>query len=78
MYAPPQKDYAAAFGALQSKYGFGGFPTPPLPQKDANKRKWYKLGGSHSSSTTSLIRPAARSDATLPPRHAHSGNSDRA
>lgn len=27
MYAPPQKDYVAAFG---------GPPTPPLPQKDGS------------------------------------------
>ena len=64
MYAPPQKDYAAAFGALQSQYGFGGFPTPPLPQKVSKQRKWYKWGESRSSSTTSLLRPTTRSDAT--------------
>ena len=67
MCAAPQKNYEAAFGALQSQYGLGGFPTPTLPQKDAKPRKWYKWGNSCSSSVASLIRPATRSEATPPP-----------
>lgn len=58
MQAPPQKDFAAAFGALQSQYGLGGgISTPSLAQTDGNTRKWYKWGTSRSSSTASLIKP---------------------
>lgn len=61
MNALPQKDYAAAYGMLQARYGFGGLPTPPLPQVDGERRKWYKWGASRTSSTASLITPAMRS-----------------
>ncbi|KIP05530.1 hypothetical protein PHLGIDRAFT_149256 [Phlebiopsis gigantea 11061_1 CR5-6] len=53
----PQKDYFAAFGALQSQYGFGGsVPTPvtlPKPSKSTKSQ-------SPSSTTTSAAAQSSK------------------
>lgn len=66
----PQKDYMAAFGALQAQYGMGGLATPPLPQmKKATetRKKWFEWPLSRGSSTVSLIDSAMRVDMVKPP-----------
>ncbi|KIJ12391.1 hypothetical protein PAXINDRAFT_171199 [Paxillus involutus ATCC 200175] len=57
----PQKDYSAAFGDLQSRYGMG-VHVPCIPQSPApsapttsNSKKWYKWRSSQSSSATPVV-----------------------
>lgn len=57
-----QKNYAAAFGELQSTYGFGGATPGPTPRrkifKDASKRSTLRsFFRVRSSSSTSSDRP---------------------
>ncbi|KAF8993500.1 hypothetical protein BDQ17DRAFT_1331669 [Cyathus striatus] len=46
---PPQKDYAAALGALQSRYGTGGLT--PSPKMEASKKLPAQNTAGASSST---------------------------
>ncbi|PFH54010.1 hypothetical protein AMATHDRAFT_53742 [Amanita thiersii Skay4041] len=57
----PQKDYAEAFAALQSRYGTGGHVPNPKPKAETTypssrtSQQAWRLSMSNNSSTTSTL-----------------------